>query len=179
MLNIHRSRALCALSAAAALVAFTGCGSSDKKDTGSSATTSPAPATTPASTTSTGGGSVGDYKAGAEKASNDFKNSAQAASAQVKSATDTAGKVKGLEALKASVNTAADDFSKLNPPANVKADNDQLVSEFRSLAGNVDAVEKALQSNDQAAAKAALPRLAQDEARIKATIDSIQTKIGQ
>ncbi len=182
MLNIHRSRALCALSAGAALVAFTaGCGSDNKKTEASNTTTAPAPATTstPSSTPSTGGGDVASYKSGAAKAANDFKNSAQSASAEVQAAKDTAGKVKGLESLKASVNTAADDFSKLSPPANVKADNDELVKEFRSLAGNVDAVEQALKSNDKAAAQAALPRLAQDQSKIGTTIASIQAKIGQ
>jgi hypothetical protein len=177
MLNIQRSRALCALSTAAALVAFTGGCGSDKKKEASNTTTSPAPATT--ATPSTGGGDVASYKAGAAKAANDFKNSAQSASGQVQAAKDTAGKVKGLEALKASVNQAADDFSKLSPPANVKADNDELVKEFRSLAGNVDAVEQALKSNDSAAAQAALPRLAQDQSKIGQTISSIQPKIGQ
>jgi hypothetical protein len=160
----HRSRALCALAAAAALVALPGCGSSDKKTSNTTASTS--------------AGDVATYKAGAQKAANAFKNSAQAASAQVKAATDTAGKVAGLEALKASVNKAADDFSKLNPPANVKADNDQLVTEFRSLASDVDSVEQALKTNDKAKAQAALPRLTQDEANIAKTIASIQSKIG-
>jgi hypothetical protein len=157
----HRSRALCALAAAAALVALPGCGGSDNK-----------------SGTSTTAGNVAAYKAGAQSAANAFKNSAQAASAQVKAATDTNGKVAGLEALKASVTTAADDFSKLTPPANVKADNDQLVQEFRSLASDVDSVEQALKTNDKAKAQAALPRLAQDEANIAKTIASIQSKIG-
>lgn len=177
MLNIHRSRTLCALSAAAALVVFTGgCGSDKKKESSSSAATAPA---TTSTTPSASGGDVSSYKAGAAKAANDFKNSAQQASSEVQAAKDTAGKVKGLEALKASVNQAADDFSKLSPPANVKADNDELVKEFRSLAGNVDSVEQALKSNDKAAAQAALPRLAQDQSQIGKTISSIQTKIGQ
>jgi hypothetical protein len=158
----HRSRALCAIAAAAALVALPGCGGSDKKSSG----------------TSTTAGDVAAYKAGAQSAANAFKNSAQAASAQVKAAADTNGKVAGLEALKASVTTAADDFSKLNPPANVKADNDQLVQEFRSLAGDVDSVEQALKTKDKAKAQAALPRLTQDEANIAKTIASIQSKIG-
>jgi hypothetical protein len=159
----HRSRALCALAAAAALVALPGCGSSNNKTS---------------SSTTSGAGDVATYKAGAQAAANAFKASAAAASAQVKAATDTAGKVAGLEALKASVNTAADDFSKLNPPANVKADNDQLVQEFRALAGDVDAVEQALKTNNKTAAQAALPRLTQDEINIAKTIGGIQAKIG-
>jgi hypothetical protein len=171
MFTDHRSRALCALAAAGALVAFPGCGSSSKKSTSTSAATTTAPATT-------GGGDVASYKAGAQKAASAFKTSAAAASAQVKGATDTAGKVKGLESLKASVNTAADDFSKLNPPANAKAENDQLVQEFRSLANNVDSVEQALKTNDKNKAASALPRLAQDEANIAKTLAALQAKIG-
>jgi hypothetical protein len=160
MLTHRLIRLLCGLAIAGSLVAYTGCGGDDKKSD------------------SNGGGSVSDYKSGAEKAANDFKNSAQAASGQVTAATTTDEKVKGLEALKASVTTAADDFEKLNPPANVKADNDELVKEFRQLASDVDAVEQALKTNDKAKAQAALTRLQDNQTKIATTISSIQSKIG-
>jgi hypothetical protein len=164
-------RALCVLALSGALVAFTGCGGSDKKsDTGTTNTT--------ATGGSSGGGSVADYKTGAEKAANDFKNSAQAASSKVSSATTPDDKVAGLEALKASVTQAADDFAALNPPANVKADNDELVQEFRDLATTVDDVESALKSNDQQKAAAALPKLTDLQTKIGTTIARIQTKVG-
>jgi hypothetical protein len=168
-------RALCVLALSGALVAFTGCGGSDKKsDTGNATTNTTA--TTGGS--SSGGGSVADYKTGAEKAANDFKNSAQAASAKVSSATAPADKVAGLEALKASVTQAADDFAALNPPANLKADNDELVQEFRDLASTVDDVESALKNNDQQKAAAALPKLTDLQTKIGTTIARIQTKVG-
>jgi hypothetical protein len=157
-------RALCVLALSGALVAFTGCGGSDKSSSGS--------------TTSSGGGSVADYKTGAEKAANDFKNSAQAASAKVSSATAPADKVAGLEALKASVTQAADDFAALNPPANLKTDNAELVQEFRDLATTVDDVETALKNNDQQKAAAALPKLTSLQSKIGATIARIQQKVG-
>jgi Sec-independent protein translocase protein TatA len=168
------------------MVAFTGCGGDDKKDTSSSASTSTAPATTttPADTSGNtggdtgGGGSVEEYKAGAEKAANDFKNSAQAASAKVQAASTTSEKIAGLEALKGSVTQAADDFAALNPPGNVKADNDELVGEFRDLATSVDDVEQALKTNDQAKAQAALPKLQSSQTKIATTIARIQSKIG-
>jgi Sec-independent protein translocase protein TatA len=176
MLNHRLPRALCALLMMGALVAFTGCGGDDKKSDSSSATPSTT-ATTPEAG-STGGGSVEEYKAGAEKAASDFKNSAQAASSKVQSGTSTADKVAGLEALKASVTQAADDFEALNPPDNVKADNDELVSEFRQLAASVDEVETALKTNDKAKAAAALPKLSELQTKIGATIARIQSKIG-
>jgi hypothetical protein len=160
-------RALCVLALSAALVAFTGCGGSDKKSVSSSG-----------NTTASGGGSVADYKTGAEKAANDFKNSAQAASTKVSSATSPTDKVAGLEALKASVTQAADDFAALNPPANLKADNAELVQEFRDLATTVDDVETALKNNDQQKAAAALPKLTNLQTKIGATIARIQTKVG-
>jgi hypothetical protein len=187
MLTERPIRALCALVAAGALVAFTGCGGDDDKSSSSSsadtASTAPATTTTPATTTpstggDTGGGSVEDYKAGATKAANDFKNSAQAASSKVSGAGTADEKVKGLEALKASVTQAADDFEALDPPANVKADNDELVQEFRDLASTVDDVEAALKTNDQAKAQAALPKLTSLQTKIATTIARIQTKIG-
>jgi hypothetical protein len=180
MLTDRPSRVLCALAAAAALVAFTGCGGDDKKsDSSSSASTAPATTTTPADTGgNAGGGTVADYKSGAEKAANDFKNSAQAASAKVQAATTPDEKIAGLQALKGSVTQAADDFEALNPPANVKADNDELVQEFRDLASAVDDVEQALKTNDQAKAQAALPKLTSLQTKIGTTIARIQSKIG-
>src|SRR4051812_12401389 len=186
MLTKRFTRALCALFMLGALVAFTGCGGDDdKSDSGSSssdttAATTPAPATDTTDTGgSTGGGSLADYKAGAEKAAQDFKNSAQAASQKVQGASTTSGKIDGLEALKKSVTDAADAFEALDPPANLKADNDELVSEFRALASTVDDVEQALKTNDQQKAAAALPKLAQLQSKIGQTIARIQTKIGQ
>lgn len=182
MLNTHRFRALCALVAALALVAFTGCGGDDKKDEGgsSSAATTPAEtSTTPATEEpSSGGGDVADYKSGAEKAANDFKESAQKASQEVQSASTPEGKIAGLDSLKDSVTQAADDFEALDPPANVKADNDKLVSEFRDLASTVDQVKEALQSNDTQKATDALQKLQKSQTDIASTIASIQSKIG-
>jgi hypothetical protein len=176
MLTDKPSRVLCALAAAGALVAFTGCGGDDNKsDSGGDTTASTAATTTPAPS---GGGSVEDYKAGAEKAANDFKNSAQAASSKVQSGGSADEKIAGLEDLKSSVTQAADDFEALNPPANVKADNDELVQEFRDLAGTVDDVEAALKTNDQAKAQAALPKLTSLQTKIGTTIARIQSKIG-
>jgi hypothetical protein len=152
------------MAAVGALVAFPGCGGGDKKrDTG---------------TATASAGDVATYKAGAQQIFANFKTSLQAASAKVKAAKDTAGKVQGLEALKASVNKAADDFSKLKPPANVKADNDQLVQEFRRYASHIDVVEQALKTKDKATARAALLGLTQDRTEIAKTITSIQSKIG-
>lgn len=166
-------RALCVLALSGALVAFAGCGGSDKKSTSSTSSTPSS-----ASTTSSGGGSVADYKAGAETAANNFKNSAQAASAKVSSATTPADKVAGLEALKASVSKAADDFEALNPPANLKSDNAELVQEFRDLSTTVNDVETALKNNDQSKAAAALPKLTNLQTKIGATIARIQQKVG-
>jgi hypothetical protein len=182
MLTDKPSRVLCALAAAGALVAFTGCGGDDNKSDSGGGTTNTTAATTPATTPSTsqpsGGGSVEDYKAGAEKAANDFKNSAQAASQKVQSGSTSDAKIAGLEDLKASVTQAADDFEALNPPANVKADNDELVQEFRDLASSVDDVEQAIKTNDQQKAAAALPKLSSLQTKIAGTIARIQSKIG-
>src|SRR3954453_18772663 len=116
MLTKQVTRALCALFMLGALVAFTGCGGDDNKSSSSSTpssdtATTPAPATDTTDTGgSTGGGSLAEYKADAEKAAQDFKDSAQAASQKVQSSSGTAGKIDGLEALKKSVSDAADSF---------------------------------------------------------------------
>jgi hypothetical protein len=172
------TRVLCLVALGAALVAFTGCGGSDKKSSDTSASTTPA-TTTPATTTpSGGGGDLASYKAGATKAANDFKNSAQAASTKVKSGATAQDKLAGLDDLKKSVTTAADDFEKLNPPANLKADNTELVGEFRDLASVIDDVQTAIKNKDQAKAASVLPRLGTLQGKIAQTISRIQTKLG-
>jgi hypothetical protein len=179
MLTHNRwSRPLCILALAGALVAFTGCGGSDKKSDTGNATTNTTSTGGSSGSGSSGSGSVADYKSGAEKAANDFKNSAQAASTKVSGASTPSAKVAGLEALKASVTQAADDFEALSPPANLKADNAELVQEFRDLASAVADVEQALKTNDQAKAAAALPKLTSLQTRIGQTIARIQQKVG-
>ncbi|HEY0633470.1 MAG TPA: hypothetical protein VGC98_15545 [Thermoleophilaceae bacterium] len=167
------TRLICVLALAGALVAFTGCGGSDKKSSSSSSNTSAS--TTPAPS---GSGSLADYKAGATKAANNFKNSAQAASSKVQAGTTPADKLAGLDALKTSVTQAANEFEGLNPPANLKSDNAELVKEFRDLATIIDDVKSAIQSKDQAKAQAVLPRLGTAQGNIAKTIARIQQKVG-
>ena len=170
------TRLLCVLALAGALVAFTGCGGSSKKSSSSSSNTTAT--TTPSTGGGGGGGSLADYKSGATTAANNFKNSAQAASAKVQSGTTPAEKLAGLDDLKKSVDTAANDFEALNPPDNLKSDNAELVKEFRDLATIIDDVKTAIQNKDQAQAAAVLPRLGTAQANIAQTISRIQSKIG-
>jgi hypothetical protein len=153
-MKLNLFRVLCALAAVASLVAFTGCGSS-------------------------GASKTDNYKKDAQNVANKFKNSAQAASQQVSAATTTAGRVKGLEALKGSVDDAANGFDKLTPPDNVKSDHDKLVAGFRSLSGDIAQVEQAVKTNDQTAAKAALPKLQADQAAVEQAVTSLESKIGK
>jgi hypothetical protein len=153
-MRITLFRALCALTAALSLVAFTGCGGSGSNPTAT-------------------------YKTDAQKIAGDFKNAAQAAGAQLKAATTTDGRVKGLQALKASVDNAANGFEKLKPPANVKADQDALVAGFRALASDIDQVTQAVKTNDKVAAQAALPKLQADQASVLSAVQSLQSKIGK
>jgi hypothetical protein len=170
------TRVICVLALGGLLVAFTGCGGSDKKSSSSSSSTSAS--STPAPSAPSGGGTLADYKTGATKAANDFKNSAQAASTKVKSGTSPQDKLAGLDDLKKSVNTAADDFEKLNPPDNLKADNAQLVKEFRDLATIIDDVQSAIKNNDQAKAASVIGRLGTAQGNIAQTIARIESKIG-
>jgi hypothetical protein len=147
-------RALCALAAVASLVAFAGCGGSSSSSTD-------------------------NYKKDAQKVATDFKNAAQAAGAELKTATTLDQRVKGLQALKASVDNAANGFEKLTPPSNVKGDQDTLVSGFRALSGDIDAVTQAVKTNDKAAAQAALPKLQADQAKVLSAVQSLQSKIGK
>lgn len=174
MLNHRTSKALCALASALALAAFAGCGGDDDDET-SAATNTTTEET--AATTSSDGGDVDEYKKAFQAAGADFKDAAQASSEDVQAATDTAGRVQALEGLKDVVTDAADDFEALDPPADVQADNDKLVSQFRGVAEEVDAVKNALDTEDQAAAQAAAQRLQQAQTAIGKTLASIESKV--
>ena len=143
-------RALCALAAITALVGFTGCGGSSTKD---------------------------DYKSQATKVAQDFKDSAQKTSQQVSSATTTDERVKGLEALKGSVDDAANGFEKLTPPDNVKSEHQQLIAGFRSLSSDISDVEDAVRTNDKNAAQATLPKLQEDQAKVEEAVQALESKI--
>jgi hypothetical protein len=143
-------RALCALAAIAALVGFAGCGSS-KTD---------------------------DYKSQARKVAQDFKNSAQQTSQQVSSATTTDERVKGLEALKGSVDDAANGFEDLSPPDDVKSEHEQLIAGFRSLSSDISDVEDAVKTNDKNAAQATLPKLQADQQKVESAVQALESKIG-
>ncbi len=175
MLNHRTSKALCALASVLALAAFNGCGDDDDDETSAATNTTTTEETT--ATTSSEGGDVAEYKTAFQAAGSDFKDAAQASSEDVQAATDTAGRVQALEGLKGVVTDAADDFEALDPPADVKADNDKLVSQFRGVAEEVDAVKNALDTEDQAAAQAAALRLQQAQTAIGKTLASIESKV--
>ena len=145
-------RTLCALAALAALVGFTGCGSSNKTD---------------------------DYKTQARKVAQDFKNSAEKTSQQVSSATTTDERVKGLEALKGTVDDAANGFEDLTPPDNVKSEHQQLISGFRSLSSDISDVEDAVRTNDKNEAQATLPKLQADQQKVQQAVDALESKLGK
>ena len=144
-------RALCALAAIASLVAFTGCGGSSKTD---------------------------DYKNQARKVAQDFKTSAEKTSQQVSSATTLDQRVKGLEALKGTVDDAANGFEDLSPPDNVKTEHQQLIAGFRSLSSDISDVEDAVRTNDKNAAQATLPKLQADQQKVEQAVQALESKIG-
>jgi hypothetical protein len=163
---------LCVLALAGMLVAFTGCGGDDKKSSSEATTTESSGGG------DSGSGSLADYKAGFIAAGTKFQNAAQDAAAKAKSAPTAEGKLAGLDALKQTVTTAADDFEKLNPPSNLKADNGELVTELRGLASTIDETKTATQQKDQATLANVRPKLAQTQAQIGQTLVKIQSKLG-
>jgi hypothetical protein len=169
---------ICALALAGALVAFTGCGGSDKKSSSSNtaATTTPAAPTTPAP--SGGGGDLASYKAGLKRVGNDFKTSLQTSLAKVGTGATLSEKIAALDVVKQTVTKAADGFAALNPPSNVKAENDQLVSEMRDFATVVDDAKTAAVNKDKAKLATVKPRLSALNTKIQLTLARIQAKVG-
>ncbi len=160
MRNHRRSKALCAAVAALALAGFAGCGGDDEgKSAGNSKE------------------EVAQYQKTFRAAGADFKKAAEKSATEVKSADDTAGRVKALEGLNGAVNEAADDFAALEVPEKVKSDNDKLVSQFRGLAKEVDGVKNALDSGDQGAAQAAAQKLQSAQESIGKTLIRIESKL--
>jgi hypothetical protein len=178
MRNSVWTRMICALALAGALVAFTGCGGSDKKSSSSNtaATTTPAAPTTPAP--SAGGGDLTAYKAGLKRVGNDFKTSLQTSLAKVGTGATLSQKLAALDVVKQTVTKAADGFAALNPPSNVKAENDQLVSEMRDFATVVDDAKTAAQNKDKAKLATVKPRLSSLNTKIQLTLARIQAKVG-
>lgn len=125
-----------------------------------------------------GSSSTDSYKKNFKTAAENFKNSAQQAQQQTSGATTPQGRIQGLDALKSSVNKAADDFAKLKPPSNAKSDNDALVAELRSLGNDIQGVESAVSSKDQSKAQQLLPALQNDQMKISATLQQLKSKVG-
>jgi len=178
MLNHRSSKALCALASALALAAFAGCGGDedDEQSAGSDTTGQTATTDEPTGGDSSGGDDA-EYKEAFRAAGKDFRDAAQASASKVASASDTPGRVRALEGLKGVVTDAADDFEALEPPADAEADHDKLVSQFRGVADEVDAVKTALESEDQAAAQAAALELQRAQAAITKTLANIESKV--
>jgi hypothetical protein len=147
------SRALCGLLMLGALVAFSGCGGS-------------------------GGGSVADYKAGAQKAGEKFNSAAQAASAKIQSGQTLEAKLGGLVSLKLAVEQAAAGYTALDPPANLKAENGQLVTELHDFATAVDGAIAAIKAKSQARLAVALSKLPSIQSKIGQILGRIQAKLG-
>jgi hypothetical protein len=156
MLTRRLARAACALAMVAGLVALTGCGDSKNSSTGS----------------------VASYKAGFAKVSNDLKNASQAASAKVVTSPAVADKVAGLDELRSVFSKAADDFAALSPPANLKADNDELVTELHNFSNRVNDIVQAYKAGDSTKAVNAFAQLQALRAKAETTIGRIQAKLG-
>jgi hypothetical protein len=159
---------------AGALVAFTGCGGSDKKSSSSSSNT--AATTTPAA--SGGSGASADYQAGFKKVGTDFQSTLQTSLAKVGAGKTVGEKLAALDAVKQSVTKAADGFGALNPPANLKTENAALVGEMRSFATVIDDETTAIQNRDLAKLPTFKPRLRSINTKIQLTLARIQTKLG-
>lgn len=153
MLNGRRVPAMCATALISAAVVLSACGS----DSNSAAS---------------------KYSAGFQTAAASFLKGVQDASTQVAKAKYPSGKVKGLDALKAAVERAAADFSRLKPTAAVRAEHVRLVRGFRKFAADITAVKDGVIARDAKATTVAVSRVRGDRSELLKTLDSIQSKIG-
>lgn len=150
--RVRNARATFAAGALALVLASAGCGGNSTKDT---------------------------YKNDFKSAGDTFQKDAQQASAKVTSSPSAQGKVAGLESLKGAVDKAANNFAGLKPPDDVKATNNDLVSELRALRDDITKIEAAVKAKDQSAAQKLVPDLQTQQSKIQGTLQELKTKVGK
>ena len=139
-------RAPAPMTVAAVAVALAGCGGGDERE---------------------------DYRRGAQRAADEFKQAAQAAASQLKETDGLREKLPGLRSFKASVDELASDFEGLDPPEELEALNDEAVTHMRALSADLGMYERAAQAGDEQEAQALGPKLQTDQSQLQSALDRL------
>jgi hypothetical protein len=121
---------------------------------------------------------IAKYRSGSENAANDFRKAAVPVLERVRTAQSARARIGALEAFRATVDRAARDFARLDPPGKVSHDNALLVSEFRGLSRDVVRYQTALRGRDAHAQSALAAVVQRDFGTIERTSARITAAVG-
>ncbi len=120
-----------------------------------------------------GGDRQEDYRKGAQRAADEFKQAAQAAASQLKETDGLREKLPGLRSFKASVDELASDFEALEPPEELEPLNDEAVTHMRALSEDLGRYEQAAEAGNEEAVRALGPRLQADQSQLQSALDRL------
>ena len=124
-----------------------------------------------------GGDDREDYRRGAQRAADEFKQAAQAAATQLKETDGLRQKLPGLRAFRTSVDELASDFEELDPPEELEPLNDEAVTHMRALSKDLGRYEQAAEAGDEQGAQALGPQLQTDQSELQSALDRLDREL--
>ena len=151
-MTAHRARRVLGLMLAIVALVAGGCGGSDTK---------------------------ADYKKDAKAIIDPLRETLNSSNARVGAATSDRARIRELDQTRRAVATAARELDELKPPKSAEVEHDNFVISLRKFAKDIQAVERAIQDNDQRAARRAVARLRRSAAEVKQANDELKAKVDE
>jgi hypothetical protein len=123
------------------------------------------------------GDDTASYRDGAQKAADEFKKSAAAATAMLRRGDSLEDRAAGVRSFKASVDKLAADYEELDPPDDLKELNDEAVRKMRALSADLGRYAEAARAGDEKAAQELAPKLQGDQADLQNTLDRLDKAV--
>jgi hypothetical protein len=117
------------------------------------------------------------YRTDFQKVANQFRSSVDRAGAQVQSGASLKQRVPALRSFKASLDKLASDLAGLDPPGDLRRQNDDAVRQLRTLSSDLSDYERAAVAGDKAAAAKAVPKLQADQTLLQKTLDALDSRV--
>jgi len=123
------------------------------------------------------GDDTASYRDGAQKAADEFRKSAAAATAMLRRGDSLQDKAAGVRSFKASVDKLAADYEELDPPDDLKDLNHEAVQKMRALSADLDRYGQAARDGDEKVAQELGPKLQADQAELQNTLDRLDKAV--
>jgi hypothetical protein len=123
------------------------------------------------------GDDTASYRDGAQKAADEFKKSAAAATAMLRRGDSLEDRAAGVRSFKASVDKLAADYEGLDPPDDLKELNDEAVRKMRALSADLGRYAEVARAGDEKAAQELAPKLQGDQADLQNTLDRLDKAV--